>query len=695
MTPRSSVKRLYFLLSGAILLAALVMGHLFRIQVLEHQQHLAEADRQHKRKLVLPPRRGDILDRSGRPLALSAEGLNVYAVPEQIKDKRAAARALARSLGLPESQLYRRINRDRPFVMIQQKVNPLELAGLRAQRIEGIGFIPSSKRYYPNHSLAAQIIGFVGLEEEGLAGVEFTFQQELDGEPGWLMVQRDARGKPHDLLGSPVARQVNGRSLRLTIDAELQEIVEDALRHRIEESGARNGCVVAVDPASGRVLALANHPNVDLSAGRGFQRKDFLNLATNMPFEPGSTFKVFVAAALLEGRHAALADSIFCENGSWQLGRRTLRDVHPLGKLSFAGVIEHSSNIGMAKLVQRIPDDQLYRSLRAFGFGAYTGCGFSGEDRGYLPLPAQWSNATKTSLAMGYNVLVTPLQMAMAYAALANGGFLCEPGLVEEVFDEQGRVHSRFQPRQLRRVLPEALVRRLVMEAMVPVVETGTGTAAQVPGFRVAGKTGTSMKANPGGGYGHGGYVSSFGGFFPAEDPQIAIYILINDPDFKHRWGGSCAAPVFSDIIRATLLSGSTVLDRNRLELVRDRRQLAAVPPAAETPDTLPAERLLPPSAAAAWLPDSSALVMPDLTGLSIRRAVSLLDSLELRVAVRGAISVTRQHPQPGTLILPGETVVLTGNLASGGDEIFSLADNAGRRGRKSPTPSSNPGGSN
>lgn len=366
----------------------IVVGNLFRIQVLRHDRYLAEAERQHKQKIVLPARRGHIFDRNGEPLAVSAEGLNIYAVPERINDKRKVARALASQLNLPARSVLERISNDRAFVMIQQKVNPLEVQKLREMSLEGVGFIPSSKRYYPHHSLAAQLIGYVGIDEEGLTGVEFQYDKMLRGDPGWLVVQRDARGKPYNMLDYPVVRQVDGAHLRLTIDAQFQEIAEDELFRSIKQNGARNGCLVAIRPATGEILALANYPPVDLNSNRSFGRNDFLNLAANLPFEPGSTLKAFTGGALLAGGYVSLGENIFCENGAFAVSpRRTVRDVHSFGKLSFLQVITHSSNIGMVKLIQRIPDEELFRSLRALGFGEYTGQCFSGEDKGFLSPP--------------------------------------------------------------------------------------------------------------------------------------------------------------------------------------------------------------------------------------------------------------------------------------------------------------------
>jgi cell division protein FtsI (penicillin-binding protein 3) len=675
LTPRYAIKRLSLIYWCFLLSALVIIGHLYRIQVIRHQRYLSEAERQHKQKIVLPPKRGDIFDRNGNPLALSAEGLDVYAVPERIKNKKQVAHSLASQLNLNENQLLDRISGKRPFVMIQQKVNPLALSELQEMNLEGVGFIPSSKRYYPRHSLAAQVIGYVGVDEVGLTGVEFSHDSHLCGKPGWLVVQRDARGKPYNTLEYPLRRQTNGYHLRLTLDAEFQEIVEEALRRSVEKSGARNGCVVALDPHTGKILALANCPSIDLNAERNFRKGDFFNLATNLPFEPGSTFKTFTASALLAGGHISLNDSIFCENGVYTLRNRIIRDVHPYGNLTVKEVISKSSNIGMSKLIRKIGDKELYRTLRAFGFGAYTGENFGGEDRGLLPAPARWDRTTKTSLAIGYGVLVTPLQMAMAYASLANGGILYEPGLVAEIYDESGNLHYSFKPRKIRRVLPEKVAREIT-RALIAVVDSGTGTAASVPGFKVAGKTGTSMKADPESGYGGNGYISSFGGFFPAINPQIVILITINEPSYSSRWGGSCAAPVFGEIIRNTLLSTSNVINRRLLGLPYSTVKTAALN-TLQTPGRMNPVTLQ--RSAARTSSSSERIIMPQLTGLSMRKALTILTELGLKARVEGGLKVRIQSPKPGIELPRGALCRLIGISSSQEASSYSMVTQSAR----------------
>lgn len=672
MAPRYAIKRLSLVYWCFLLCAIVIVGHLYRIQIIRHQHYLAEAERQHKQKIVLPPKRGDIFDRNGNPLALSAEGLNVYAVPERIKDKKRVAKSLASQLNLDESLLLERISSKRSFVMIQQKANPLALRKLQEMSLEGIGFIPSSKRYYPRHSLAAQVIGYVGVDEVGLTGIEFSHDSQLCGKPGWLVVQRDARGKPYNTLEYPLRQQTNGCHIRLTIDAEFQEIVEEALRRSVEKSKAKNGCVAALDPYTGEILALANYPCVDLNSSRNFRKGDFLNLATNLPFEPGSTFKTFIASALLAGGHVSLEDSVFCENGVYTLPKRTIRDVHPYGYLSVKEVIAKSSNIGMSKLIRKISDKELYRRLRAFGFGAYTGETFSGEDRGRLAVPSRWERTTKTSLAIGYGILTTPLQMVMAYASLANGGTLYEPALVAEICDDRGHLHYSFEPRKIRRVLPENVTREIT-RSLIAVVDSGTGTAAVVPGFKVAGKTGTSMKADPESGYGGNGYISSFGGFFPATDPQIAIVIVINEPGYEHRWGGSCAAPVFGEIIRNTLLSTSNVIDRRLLGLPYSTVKTTVFNSSQTPKSTNP----VPFSRSAAGIRSSSdRITMPQLTGLSMRKALAILTGLGLKARIEGSVKVRSQSPRAGTELKYGAMCSLSGISSSRENNSYSMVTN-------------------
>ena len=674
MSPRPAAKRLVLLVTGLFTGYAVILSHLFVIQVLDHETYLAEAERQHKRRINLPSKRGNILDRRGNSLAISAEGLDVYAVPEQIKNKKKAAGILAFHLGLSRQRILERISSPRSFAMICQKVNPIDTEKLQQMNLDGIGFIPSSKRYYPRHSLAAQIIGFVGLDEIGLTGVEFKYDKQLKGKPGWLIIQRDAKGKPHNLLEYPLSKQTNGCNLRLSIEAELQEIVEEALRRAVTASQAKNGCIIVVNPHNGQILALANYPSVDLNSRRTFRKNDFLNLAINLPYEPGSTIKPLTGSAILAADCVKMDDTVFCEHGVYTTKRRTIRDVVSYGYLSFFEVIVNSSNIGMAKLTRKIPDEELYRRLRAFGLGSYTGECFTGEDKGILPLPADWDPTTKASLGIGYGLLVTPLQMAMAYAALANGGTLYEPALVEAIFDERGKCRYRFKPRSVRRVLPEEITRQIT-HCMVAVVDSSTGRGAAVPGYKVAGKTGTSMKVNPGSGYDGSSYISSFGGFFPADDPQLVIFVTINSPAYSHRWGGSCASPAFSEIIRNTLVSQSTVIDRSRLNLQSVKIRLAAGESLPSQATKTVTTRHSAPTPVTNKRNSSHTVIMPELKGLTIRQAVETLNGLGLKVSISGGICVLAQKPESGTILPRGTTCVLQGSSVVQRDNSLVLAE--------------------
>ena len=677
MAPRSAEKRISFIYFMAAMAFAVVLVQLFLIQVKEHGYYMAEAERQHKRRISIPSRRGEILDSRGEPLAVAGEGLDVYAVPSQISDPQKVAGALSKQFDIPARTLRKRISRKAPFVMIKQKANPLEIQALKEMDLDGIGFMPTTKRYYPHNSLAAQIVGLVGTDSEGLSGIEFLYDDNLKGKSGWLVVQRDARGQAHNVLEYPLSEQKDGNSIRLTIEAEFQEIVEHALTKAVLDNGAKSGCIVALDPSTGKVLALANYPTLNLNSDIGeYSLKDMRNLATNMPYEPGSTMKALTGSALLAGGHISLKDTIFCENGMYRLNRRIIRDVHHFGDLSFHDIIKNSSNVGMAKLIQRIPDNELYRCLRSFGLGNYTSESFRGEDKGILPNPSRWDRATKTSLAIGYGLLATPLQMALAYASLANGGTLYEPILVDDIIDKDGNQIFKSSPRAVRKVLDGKSIED-IRTAMKAVVNDGTAKSAAVDGFEVAGKTGTSMKADPNGGYGGSGYVGSFGGFFPADDPQLVIFIVINEPAYSYRWGGTCAAPAFSQIVRRTLISNSSVIDRKKLG-VAEHRFFATYQDTLETnheqihPNYIPVTASYPVN-----VNDSTvtAFSLPDVRGLTIRQAASRLTSMGLRVEIKGSIKVVSQAPVPGTNVAPGDLCRLSGVISHSADEKIASID--------------------
>lgn len=418
--------------------------------------------------------------------------------------------------------------------------------------IRGIYFERVTERYYPHGELALEVLGRVSAEGRGAGGIELEFDSLLSGRPGAAVVRRDGRGVPIPGAMLSVAEPVPGHDLYLTIDYDLQEIAEDVLREAVRRSGAAGGELLLVDPRTGEILAAASRR----ARGQAGWR------AATEPYEPGSTLKPFFVAALLAEGRARLDDRVYAEQGVYQHGGRTVRDVHGYGWLTVREALRHSSNIVMVKLSERLDPGTQYRYLRDFGFGTPTGVTYPSESSGVLRRPRAWSRYSQASLAIGYEISVTPLQMAMAYGALANGGVLMEPRLVREVRSRDGEVLRRYPPRAVRRVVSPEVAEALA-EALVEVVTEGTGREAALGSFRVAGKTGTA-RVFQAGEYRSGAYTASFAGFFPADDPQLVFLAKLDEPQGEY-YGGVAAAPVIRAMLAGTLAAWNTPLDRQAI----------------------------------------------------------------------------------------------------------------------------------
>jgi len=506
------------------------------------------------------------------------------------------------------------------------------------------------------------------IDGQGVGGVEQAFEQVLEGTPGTAILARDASGRaiPGEswLVDAPVA----GGRVVLTLDAGLQEIALEALRDAVESTGARGGDLLVTDPRTGDVLAM-----VSLRDGASTHLGSI-----NTPYEPGSTLKPFTVATLLREGRAALQDSVDTEGGRWVTQGRTITDVSRVGVVTLAHALQVSSNVGIAKLAIALAPDEQYEGLRDFGFGIPTGIDLPGEAPGTLRRPAQWSRQSSASLAIGYEIAVTPLQMAMAYGALANGGVLMEPRIVRELWDGNGVLLLETEPRAVRRVISEEVAAELT-EVLVGAVETGTGTQARLASFAVAGKSGTSRATGDSGAYEQGAYFASFVGFFPAEDPQLVVFVKLERPQGAY-YGGVTAAPVTRATLEAILAARNPPLDRGALAMIA-RSQGGEGGPVQVVGPT-PARTVIFASASSPLsgapsseamllpLPDGSVLV-PDLRGVAPRTAAARLHAMGLTVLWEGGGPIGGSSPGPGVAIYPGDTI----RLLPGGSGAPSLRE--------------------
>lgn len=520
------------------------------LQLRDAPQYVAMARDQRVRRVTLPATRGAIYDRDGNELAISLPAKAVYADPSQMADPVATAAALAPALEVPAGDLMERLRAGGSFVYLARRVLPQVAKRVERLELPGIGLLDESRRSYPARTLASQVVGFTGLDGQGLAGLESHYERVLAGRAGEMMVERDPAGRRIPQGSGRVVPPVAGSDLVLTIDRRIQFRAQQALVRAVERNGAKGGTVVILQPATGEVLAMATYPWFDSNDPQGAPVDAIRNRAITDVYEPGSVNKVIVASAALE---EGIVDvhKVFDVPDSLQVGPKLFHDAHPHApmKMQLADIIAESSNVGAIKVAQLVGKERMQRYLKRFGFGRRTQVGFPGEGEGILPPTDEWWETGIGTIPIGQGIAVTPLQIAAVYATIANAGVWVQPRLVRGVVDAQGRLERTGAPK--RRRVVSADTARTITQMLAYAVETGTGTEAQIPGYWVAGKTGTARKPENGT-YGTK-YIATFIGFAPAEDPDLVVAAILDEPTTIY--GGVAAAPLFQEVTRFALAS--------------------------------------------------------------------------------------------------------------------------------------------
>lgn len=547
---RPYLLRLRCAVALGVLLWAVLVYRLVVLQIIQGELYAAKAKRQHERKVPLEARRGRLLDHIGERLAINLRASSFVADPSQVEAPQQVAAQFAAVTGQSRDRLLGLLTSDRAFVWLARKVEGAQADRIRAMGLPGVRELEETRRYYPLGTLAGQVLGRANVDQVGIEGCELAFEGRLKGLTGWTILQLDARGGAfQDPRGIGVAPQ-DGEDLVLTLDAVCQAVVEEELGYALETFKAKGAIGVVMVPSTGEILAMANVPLYDPNRPIRGDISVMRNRVITDPYEPGSTFKVVAASAALEEGTQRPDDRIFCENGAMAVPGGAVRDTHPHGWLTFREVIERSSNIGTIKVARGAGAQALYRYARAFGFGEATGIDLPGEAPGEVKGPSAWSSRSIYAVPIGYEVSVTPLQIAAAYGAIANGGLRMRPHLLKAVLDPEGAaLVEEVAPQPLGRAISEGTA-QTVTEFLVGVVERGTGTKAEIDGLPVAGKTGTAKKPLEGGrGYAVDRFVSSFVGFTPAYRPQLLCLVIVDEPRGGRYTGGEVAAPTFRRIV--------------------------------------------------------------------------------------------------------------------------------------------------
>jgi cell division protein FtsI (penicillin-binding protein 3) len=626
--------------------AATIQARLAWLQTVRHEHYHAAAVDQVGRPTTLPAPRGTIFDRDGRVLATSADAPTIYAVPSQITDPRGTARTLCNLLENCATRkgaygaLVERLSRRGPFAYVERQVSPSEAEAIRGLELDGIGFRKESRRYYPNRELMAPLLGYVGLDNVGLGGLETKYNDQLKGRDGHALVLTDARHRAFDSVIQP---PTPGDSIELTLDTPLQYIVERELARGVAEHRAEGGVAIVMDPWTGEVLAMASLPSFNPNAFAGSDPDHRRNRAVADIYEPGSTFKTFTVSGVLEEGVLTSETPIDCAPGYILIGSRRVSDVHRYGVLSLTDVVVKSSNVGAIKAGFRLGSEQMQRYMRRFGFGTRLSPDVPGEQSGIV-----WSELNDSALAsvsMGYQIGVTPLQMATAVSSIANGGQLMRPRVLRAI--HRGGVRQVIAPEVIRRTVTRQTA-AAVTAMMEGVVERGTAKVTQIEGHTIAAKTGTAAKLVDGR-YSKQEYNSSIVGFLPSRKPAVTVLVVIDTPRSGQYYGGTVAAPVFKRIAEAAIhhLGLARTINPEQPVLVASREPRTVIPVAHVQ------HRML------ADAPAGPEGVMPDLRGMSARAAVRALARAGMSARVAGQGVVAAQDPMAGTALEQGASVRL------------------------------------
>ncbi len=631
-----------------------IEARLVLLQVVRHGELMARAERQQMRTQPLPPKRGDILDRHGRILATSVDADSIVAVPTEIGDAKTAVQKICGALGdcTPKDQqnLVERLSQPRAFAYVRRQVPQDQAQRVAALNLDGIGSVKESKRFYPNRELAAHLLGWVGLDNKGLDGLESAYDTQIKGKAGTVLVHTDARRHAFSRFERP---PTSGSSVELTIDEYLQHIAERELHAGVLENRAAGGSAIIMNPHTGEILAMANEPTFNPNAFRDFDDNERRNRAVQDFYEPGSTFKVVTVSAALEEKVMSPDTMIDTHPGRIQVAPGRVvkeNENHDYGVISLANVIAMSSNVGAIKIGFKIGTERLGRFVSLFGFGHPVSPDFPGESSGKVWSPSKWNDGALASVSMGYQVGVTPLQIVTAVSSVANGGEYMEPRVLRAVY--RNGVRYAVTPKVVRRTISAdtAALMTTIMEGVVD-AERGTARVARIPGYTIAGKTGTSSKL-VNGHYSHSEYNASFVGFLPSRSPAVAIVIVIDSPHGPNRYfGGTVAAPIFKRIAEPTLRYLGVGPTINPPAPVFAARRDEATSPVNDMPANDPVVSLIA---------DGEPGTLPDLRGMSAREAVRALVKLGLNARVSGDGVVISQDPAPGMPLEPGTLCRLT-----------------------------------
>lgn len=530
---------------GLAIFSLLILFKIIYLQVFSYPTFKKKADAQHRYTVELSGARGDIIDAKGLTLATNVPSYSLYGLPRRTKDKYALSNKISSLLDIPQKYVFERLSQDKAFVWIKRKLNKSQRDLIEKAGLEGVGFLKESKRFYPQEKLACHVLGFVDIDNVGLEGLELFFDDYLSAKRGKAILLKDSKGRILPLYKELMPPR-DGFHLVLNIDSHIQYWAEYFLQETVKNTKAKAGQVVVINPENGKVLALGNVPGFDPNRARDFPSQNYRNRVVADFYEPGSVFKIVTLLVALSERKDIDNTIFYCERGAYKIPGTVLHDWKGFGNLTFVEVFQNSSNIGVAKIASLLGREALYKYISKMKFGKKTGIDLPGETPGYVKPVSSWSRTSDFIVPIGQEICTSLLQLATSFSAVANGGYLIKPYIVDKIVDKNGVVIKEIQPERKEKIFSDQVTRR-AKHILWRVVEEGTGRRAKIKGINIAGKTGTAQKISPQGGYSQSDYYATFLGFFPVEDPQYLIAVVIDEPRTYH-YGGMVAAPLFKKI---------------------------------------------------------------------------------------------------------------------------------------------------
>jgi cell division protein FtsI (penicillin-binding protein 3) len=696
-------KRIEWVMMGCVLILVVFIGQLAMLQVVQYGRFNSMAQRQHLKTEKQQIGRGTIYTSDGKKAALSIKAYSITVDPKQLRNRAVTADFLSKQLGLNRAVVLQKLSEKKGFVYVARKVDADRAQAVVDRDIPGVTAEIEEKRYYPLKETGCHIVGFTGTDNKGLEGIELSFEKYLAGKTGFVQISKDARGRDIGINQVDIKKAEAGADLYLTVDSMMQYYAQQELKTAVEKYKGKTGMLISVNPNTGAILALANYPAFDPNDFTKYSQEARRDRAVTDIFEPGSTFKIFSMSAVIKDRPQVFDEKVFCGNGTQEFFDRYVHDHEKHGWLTVPEVIKVSSNIGMVELALRVKPEALYDEYSRFGFGKLTGTDLPGEVTGILRPVKEWDNSTLSSIPYGQEVAVTGMQLIRAYSALANGGYMIQPYVVEKIEKSGSVIYTHKSPDRVKVVDDNTRAKLITMLNMV-VEKGGTGTKAAITGYQVAGKTGTAQKHNPNGkGYALNKYVCSFIGFFPADKPEVLTLVVVDEPSPIWAFGGDVAAPAFKNLsnqmisymhilpgkdAQPEIITADNKTDKPRESKLPDfyMQQYTEAKKfmtandikhikigfgkyvISQKPD--PKQTVKPNETVSVYLGDKDKndqvrIYMPDVRGFSIRKAMEIMSVYGLKAKCTGSGTAVEQTPKPGVAIKKGEECLINFDLKS------------------------------